>query len=160
MNKISKILMTTLATIVISASATTFAATTQTAPTTEPAVKIAIVDVPKVVDSSSQVATLKKAQEARAKEMVKFVEKARLAIAAESDAKKKANLEEKYNKELKAKQEAIKKDYTAKLEAIDKSISQQINNIAKSNGYTIVIAKSMVLYGGDDITDKVIKAVK
>ena len=65
--------------------------------------RIAVVDVSQVVKSSSQVLALKNEQEAKAKDMITFIEKARKEVAATTDAKKKASLEEKYNKELNAK---------------------------------------------------------
>ncbi|MBP3924162.1 OmpH family outer membrane protein [bacterium] len=125
-----------------------------------PAFNIAIVDIPKVVSSSPQVAALKKEQEAKAKELVSFVEKARKDIAATTDTKKKQALEEKYNKELAAKKSAMDKTYAQKLADIDTTISKKIENIAKANGYNMVVAKGIVLFGGVDITDKVIGSLK
>ncbi len=122
--------------------------------------KIAVVDVQQVVNSSSQVQTLKKEQQAKAKEIVAFVEKARKEVAATADVKKKQALEDKYNKELNTKKAAMDKNYTTKLEAIDRAISAQIANQAKAANYDIVLAKGVVLYGGTDITEAVKKAVK
>lgn len=122
--------------------------------------KIAVVDVPQVVNSSSQVQALKKEQQAKAKEIVAFIEKARKDVAATTDVKKKQALEEKYNKELQTKRAAIDKNYATKLEAIDKSISAQIAAQAKTANYDVVLAKGVVLYGGTDITEAVKKAVK
>lgn len=122
--------------------------------------KIAVVDVPEVVNSSTQVKALKKEQEAKAKEIVAFVEKARKDVAGTTDVKKKQALEDKYNKELKIKKEAMDKNYATKLSAIDKSISAQVASQAKAGGYDIVLAKGVVLYGGFDITEAVKKSVK
>jgi len=122
--------------------------------------KIAVVDVQQVVNSSSQVQTLKKEQQAKAKEIVAFVEKARKEVAATAHVKKKQALEDKYNKELNTKKAAMDKNYTTKLEAIDRAISAQIANQAKAANYDIVLAKGVVLYGGTDITEAVKKAVK
>lgn len=122
--------------------------------------KIATVDVADVVNSSGQVQALKKEQQAKAKEIMTFVEKARKDVASTTDTKKKQALEDKYNKELSNKKQDMDKNYATKLEAIDKSISAQIASQAKLGGYDIVLAKGVVLYGGTDITDAVKKAVK
>lgn len=122
--------------------------------------KIATVDVADVVNSSGQVQALKKEQQAKAKEIMTFVEKARKDVASTTDTKKKQALEDKYNKELSNKKQAMDKNYATKLEAIDKSISAQIASQAKLGGYDIVLAKGVVLYGGSDITEAVKKAVK
>ena len=54
----------------------------------------------------------------------------------------------------------MKKDYIAQLTNINKQISTTINNTAKENGYSLVLTSQIVLFGGDDITDKILKAVK
>lgn len=113
-----------------------------------------------VVASSSQVKTLKKEQQAKASEIIKYVEKARKDVASVTDEKKKKALEDKYNKELVSKRDKLEKDYASKLSAIDKSISDKIAVEAKNGGYDVVLAKGVVLYGGTDITSNVIKAVK
>jgi Skp family chaperone for outer membrane proteins len=121
---------------------------------------VAVVDVGKVIASSSQVEALKKEQQAKSKELMDFVEKARKDVAAQKDDKKKQDLEQKYNNELRTKKEAIDKGYTAKLSAIDDSISKQIENTAKAGHYDLILVKGAVLHGGTDITDTIIKAVK
>lgn len=121
---------------------------------------VAIVDVPQVVNASAQVQALKKDQQAKAEEIVKFVEKARKDVASITDANKKKAAEEKYNKELMAKKEKMDQDYAAKLKSLDTSISQQINEKAKADGYDLVLSKGIVLFGGNDITSEIIKVVK
>ena len=122
--------------------------------------KIAVVDVQKVVASSAQVKTLKADREAKIKDLANFVKTARENVAKEPNATKKKALEDKYNKELNQKRNAIQKDYTSKLAAIDKSISNVIAQKAKAANYDIVIAKGVVLYGGTDITSEITKSVK
>ncbi len=121
---------------------------------------VAIVDVPQVVNASGQVQTLKKEQQAKADEIIKFVEKARKDVASITDASKKKAAEEKYNKELVAKKQKMDSEYAEKLKALDTSISQQINEKAKADGYDLVLSKGIVLYGGKDITAEIIKVVK
>ncbi len=122
--------------------------------------KIAVVDVQKVVASSAQVKSLKADREAKIKDLANFVKTARESVAKEPNAAKKKTLEQKYNKELNAKRNAIQKDYASKLAAIDKNISGIIAQKAKAANYDIVLAKGVVLYGGSDITSEIAKAVK
>lgn len=119
MNKKIKFLVVGLSTFVIGLSLGNFAMSDVPS-------KIAVVDVSSVVSASSQVKALKKDQEAKTKEIVAFIEKARKDVAATSDVKKKQALEDKYNKELAAKKAAMDKNYAAKLTAIDTAISNQI----------------------------------
>ena len=122
--------------------------------------KVAVVDVQKVVASSNQVKALTKDQSAQREALAKFVKTASDTINKETDKKKKKELEDKYNKEFKVKQETIAKNYENKLLAIDKSISAIITSNAKANGYDLVLAKGVVLSGGVDITDEIAKQVK
>lgn len=122
--------------------------------------KVAVVDVQKVVASSSQVKALKDEQAKKGQELAKFIETAKAALDKEKDATKKKALEAKYDKEFKAKREAIAKNYETKLMAIDKDISSIIDTNAKQNGFNLVLAKGVVLSGGIDITDEVAKQIK
>jgi len=121
---------------------------------------VAIVDVPQVVSASKQVQALKKEQQQKGEEVVKFIEKARKDVAGITDANKKKAAEEKYTKELQEKQRKYEADYAQKLKNIDVSISQQIETYAKAQGYDLILSKGIVLYGGKDITSEIIKAVK
>ena len=121
---------------------------------------VAVIDVPVVVNASAQVQALKKDQQLKAEEIVKFVEKARKDVASISDTKKKQAAEDKYNKELQSKKEKMDADYAAKLKELDESISDQIIQKAREQGYNIVLSKGVVLYGGTDITNDVIKIIK
>ena len=122
--------------------------------------KVAVVDVQQVVASSAQVKALKKEQQAKTEEVIKYIDKARKDVASVSDEKKKKVFEDKYNKELVTKRETLEKDYATKLQAIDKNISSTIETQAKAKNYNVVLAKGVVLYGGDDITADIVKIVK
>ena len=121
---------------------------------------VAVVDVPQVVTSSAQVQALKKEQQAKAEELVKFIENARKDVASITDSSKKKAAEEKYSKELQTKKEKIELEYASKLKAIDASMSKQIETQAKAQGYDVVLSKGVVLYGGKDITSEIVKVVK
>ena len=127
MNKKVKFLVVALSAFVIGFSASNFAMSD--VPVNY---KVAVVDIQQVVANSTQVKTLKKEQQAKTDELVKFVEKARKDVAAVSDEKKKKELETKYSKELQTKREKMEKDYVAKLSAIDDSISKAVEAQAKA----------------------------
>lgn len=121
--------------------------------------KVAVVDVQQVVKKSKQVEALKVEQTKKITELTSFVQTAKTNIAKEKDATKKKALQDKYNNELAKKKTAIEKNYTTKLAAIDKSISNIIKTKAKEGNYNLVLSKSAVLSGGEDITAAVNAAV-
>ena len=121
---------------------------------------IAVVDVRKVVSNSKQVQALKTEQDKKNQELRKWLDTVRADIAKQSSDTNKQRLAKKYDSELAKKKETIQKDYAKKLAEIDKSITATISDYAKSKGYTIVISKNDVIYGGIDITTEVSKLVK
>ena len=122
--------------------------------------KIAVVDIQKVVASSAQVKALKSTQETRNKELSEFIKKAQADVNKQTDEKKKKALAAQYEKQLVTKREAYAKDYATKLKATDVSITEQIGKKATEMGYTMVMPKSAVVYGGDDITATILKVIK
>lgn len=122
--------------------------------------KIAVVDIQKVVTASAQVKALKSSQDARNKELTAFIKKAQADVNKQTDEKKRKALAAQYEKQLVAKREAYTKDYAAKLKATDANITEQIGKKATEMGYTMVVPKSAVIYGGDDITATILKVIK
>ena len=122
--------------------------------------KIAVVDIQRVVAASSQVKSLKASQEAKNKVLSAFIKKAQDDVNKQTDASKKKSLAESYEKQLAAKREANLKDYTSKLKAADANITSQIGKKATELGYTMVLPKSSVVFGGDDITETILKVIK
>ena len=59
-----------------------------------------------------------------------------------------------------SKREAFAKEYASKLKATDANITAQIGKKATEMGYTIVLPKSGVIYGGDDITSTILQVIK
>ena len=143
--------------IIASAVILLFCTSVFAAPTTP---KIAVVDIQKVVAASSQVKTLKSSQEAKNKELAKFIKNAQADVNKQTDANKKKSLAAQYEKQLVAKREANAKEYAAKLKAADANITAAIGKKATEMGYTMVLPKSAVVYGGDDITAEVLKVIK
>ena len=116
--------------------------------------KIAVVDVSSVVNSSSQVQALKKEQQAKAKELMTFIEKARKDVAATTDTKKddvkqvekkdavdKTNTEENKETSVKPAENAAKAELKGQVKDIveesgvdtSKLTNDQINELNKIN---------------------------
>lgn len=122
--------------------------------------KVAVVNVPKIIESSAQVKALKEQNNKNIQELAKFGETAQKAINNEKDEKKQKALKDKYQKEFQAKRTEMTKAYEKKLIEIDKNISAVIDSQAKAKGYNLVLAKASVLSGGTDITDEISKQIK
>ena len=69
-------------------------------------------------------------------------------------------LEDKYMKEFSTKRDTLERDYNTRLEAIEKNIKSEIAKKAQKDSYDYVFAKSVVLYGGKDITPELINTIK
>jgi len=121
---------------------------------------IAVVDLQKIVSASSQVKQLKQEHSKKINELDKIIVNARGEISNEKDPAKVLLLEDKYTKEFNSKKEALEKDYNSKLAAIEKNIKNEITKKAQKDSYDYVFAKSIVLYGGKDITDELLGSIK
>lgn len=122
--------------------------------------KIAVVDVQQIVANSSQVKQLKADQEKKLGEMQKTIQQAQAEISKEKDPAKITALEEKYRNQINDQKVALDKDYNDKLTKIDSEIRTAVVEKAKSLNYNLVLPKSMVFYGGEDITDIIAKDIK
>lgn len=116
---------------------------------------IAVVDLQKIVSNSSQVKQLKQEHAKKMDELNKIVINARGEIANETDENKILKIEEKYTNEFNSKKSLLEKDYNYRLNQIEKNIKEEITKKAKKDNYDFVFAKSVVLYGGKDITDEI-----
>jgi len=122
--------------------------------------KVAVVDIQKVIDASPQLKKLKAEREQKNKELNKWVEVVKADINKQTSQENKKKLSEKYNTILVQKQKNLALEYGKKLQEFDKQISEIVANQAKSKGYNLVLVKSTVIFGGEDITQNVIKSLK
>ena len=116
---------------------------------------IAVVDLQKIVSSSNQVKQLKQEHAKKMEELNKIIVNARGEISNETDSAKILQLEEKYTKEFNTKKTALENDYNSRLSSIEKNIKEEIAKKAKAENYDYVFAKSVLLYGGKDITNEI-----
>ena len=116
---------------------------------------IAVVDLQQIVSNSGQVKQLKQEHAKKMEELNRIIVNARGEISNETDSAKILQLEDKYTKEFNTKKAALDKDYSSRLNAIEKNIKDEIAQKAKQENYEYVFAKSVLLYGGKDITDQI-----
>ena len=118
---------------------------------------IGIVDFDKVVDNYTRVKTVSN------EISDKYAEIQRYTLDKEREYKKlstpleRKNFEEAVARELSRKQEAYLKLKEKKEAEIDLAIKNAIKQVAISSKVTTVVEKSVVFFGGVDLTDKVVK---
>lgn len=118
---------------------------------------IGIVDFDKIVDNYSKVKTVSN------EISDKYAEIQRYSLDKEREYKKlstpleRKNFEESVARELSKKQEAYLKLKEKKEAEIDAAIKNAIKSVAIESKVTTVVEKSVVFFGGIDLTDKVVK---
>ncbi len=127
---------------------------------TSSGIKIAVVDVAKILKDSPQIIALNKQQDIKEAEMKKWLEDAKKEINKQTTNETKISLAKKYDAELLKKQQVNRAEYVKKLEAFDNLIMKAVGDAAKSQGFDLILSKSAVLYGGNDITAQVAGVVK
>ena len=88
-------------------------------------------------------------------ELNKIIVNARGEISNQTDSAKILQLEEKYTKEFNSKKPELENDYNTRLNNIEKNIKDEIAKKAQAENYDYVFAKSVLLYGGKDITNDI-----
>lgn len=130
------------------------------ASTNSNASNIAVVDAQAVVNSSAQVKALKEAQTKKVQELNLWLQNAQNEVNTERDKERQQALLQKYNAEFALKRRDIALQYQQELQIVSNNISQTIAEEAVKKGYSMVIAKNIVIYGGVDITEDIAKIVK
>ena len=125
-----------------------------------PRYKVAVVDINKVMDKSSEIKSLKISQEKQTKELETLISKAQNELANASDPNKFVQLEAIYKKQIEDKRTAIDEEYSKKIVQITSNIKSLISTEAKKTDYNLVLPAGMVISGGEDITENVIKDMK
>ena len=125
-----------------------------------PKYKVAVVDISQILEKSPDIQSLKVSQQKQMKELNTIISKAQNEIANESDVAKIAEMEAKYRKEIESKKIAIDEDYNTKIVKITNQIKTMVTSEAKKTNYNLVLPTGMVISGGEDITQNVIKSMK
>jgi len=120
---------------------------------------IAVVDVTKLIESSDKVKILKTEQAKNMEDLTKLAQSAKADIEKQSTDENKEKLAKKYQETINQRRHTNAENYAKQLAIIDKDIDNLVKQKAKSSNYNLILAKSSVLYGGDDITEDLAKEI-
>lgn len=122
--------------------------------------KYAVVDVKTVVNSSKSVKELTETRKQQKETVMKFVKDGNAQVDAETDSVKKEALKKKLNNDLKYMTKTFDKRYQDGLKQVNNEISAEIAKVGKEKQYNLILTTDSVLYGGENITKDIVKAVK
>jgi Skp family chaperone for outer membrane proteins len=125
-----------------------------------PKYRVAVIDVPEVLSNSPEVQELKHTQDKEMEELNTLISKAQNELLNEQNRSVLLQKEVKYRKEIATKKESIDKEYNEKISKINEDIKNIISQEAKKEHYNLVLPTGIVISGGDDITQNVIKHIK
>ena len=122
--------------------------------------KVAVVDVSTILTSSPEIQSLKQSQDKKMEELNTLISKAQNEIVNESDKNKALQMETNYRKEIEQKKLDMDEEYNTKITVINNKIKSMITTEAKKSNYNLVLPTGMVISGGDDITNDIVKRMK
>lgn len=125
-----------------------------------PRYKVAVVDVPIIMSKSPEVMSLKVSQDKKMEELNTLISKAQNEIVNEPDRNKAIQKEAVYRKQIETKKKAMEDEYNSKITKISLNIRSLISNEAKKTNYNLVLPTGMVISGGEDITEEIVKKMK
>lgn len=125
-----------------------------------PKYKVAVIDVPTVLSNSSEIQELKRIQDKEMQELNTLISKAQNELLNEHDRSKLLQKEAAYRKEIETKKKNMDEKYNSKLVKVNNEIRKIISNEAKKSNYNLVLPTGMVISGGEDITDNIVKKMK
>ena len=118
-----------------------------------------VVDVQWLVSHIKEVQILRQEHQANLVALQQWVKAANAEIAAQNMPEDKNSLTQKYQLELNQKQQAMQQNHLQKVKAVDANLSKLIADVAKKENLDYVFAKGTLVFGGQDITQKVADAM-
>lgn len=118
-----------------------------------------VVDIQWLVSHIKEVQILRQEHQANLAALQQWVKAANAEIAAQNMPEDKNSLSQKYQLELNQKQQAMQQSHLQKVQAVDANLSKLIADVAKQEKLDYVFAKGTLVFGGQDITQKVADAM-
>ena len=118
-----------------------------------------VVDIQWLVSHIKEVQILRQEHQANLAALQQWVKAANAEIAAQSVSEDKNSLAQKYQQKLSQKQQVMQQNHLQKVQAVDANLSKLIADVAKKENLDYVFAKGTLVFGGQDITQKVADAM-
>ena len=118
-----------------------------------------VVDIQWLVSHIKEVQILRQEHQANLAALQQWVKSANAEIAAQNMPEDKNSLAQKYQQELSQKQQVMQQNHLQKVQAVDANLSKLIADVAKQEKLDYVFAKGTLVFGGQDITQKVADAM-
>ena len=122
--------------------------------------KIGLVDMEKVLNNYDKAKAAQADLQAKQEELQKMLIDAKKQIDNAKSDKDKEKLQQEIADKITQKSKTFKENFTQKWEVVENNVLSTIKQVADSEDYTLVMDKQSVIAGGDDITDKVMSALK
>ncbi|MBR6301911.1 OmpH family outer membrane protein [bacterium] len=122
--------------------------------------RVAVVDVSQLLSHSPDVQELKRIQDKETEELNTLISKAQNEILNTTDKDVVLKKEAEYRQQIESKRSSMEKQYASKLEEVNKKIRKIISAEAQKENYNLVLPVGMVISGGEDITENVVKTMK
>ena len=122
--------------------------------------KIGLVDMEKVLNNYDKAKAAQADLQANQEELQKMLIDAKKQIDNAKSDKDKEKLQQEIADKITQKSKTFKENFTQKWEVVENNVLSTIKQVADSEDYTLVMDKQSVIAGGEDITDKVMSALK
>jgi len=122
--------------------------------------KIALVDMAQVVQNYDKAKEAQADLQVSQEKIKKMIANARDEVKEIKESKAKKEREKKLTEDILKKNNAFKQDFSKKWQAVQTNILLTIKKVADQNKFDLVMDKQTVIAGGEDITKKVIDALK
>lgn len=118
-----------------------------------------VVDIQWLVNHIKEVQILRQEYQANLAALQQWVKAANTEIAAQNIPEDKNALVQKYQVELNQKQQIMQQSHLQKMQIVDANLNKLIADVAKKEKLDYVFAKGALIFGGQDITQKIADAM-
>jgi len=118
--------------------------------------QVGVVDLDKIVNNYSKAQDVSADLKVKEAELQKFLAEAQKQLKDAPSPVEKKNLEEKLTQQFKTKSEDFKDAQIKQWKQIEDNIFSAIETVSKTNRLDVVLVKSSVLFGGNDVTDQIL----